>query len=360
MKTFEKLTPKRFIKDKLKRAFACFDLWTIRSKVRRLRRSNKRAIFLFMSPRYGNLGDQAIVLAELQTFADAGKADNVVEVFVETLLLIKDKLPGIITPPDIIAVTGGGFLGAIYPQSEGIIRELVIRTYRDNKIVVLPQTYFYPNTEESRRELELSRECYPGHKNLTVYARELNTYGFLRENFKGVNVKSAPDMVLSLKKSEPPLRRSGCLAILRSDIESVLSSEIRNAIIKFSAGGNIKLTFDDTCTKRFIPPGKRRREVGDFLNKIKRARFVVTDRLHGMIFCAITGTPCLALDNVSKKISGVYRDWLPDIENIVLYDGEESIPALLKRVSELAPRTYDNGRFVSLHREVMKNEFEFD
>jgi pyruvyl transferase EpsI len=352
MRAFKKLIHAPFIKSKLKRAVACFDLWRIRSKVRKLRRNGKRAIFLFMSPRYGNLGDQAIALAELQMFADAGKADSVVEVFSDTLLLIKDKLPGIITALDIIAVTGGGFLGAIYPKSEYLVREFVIRTYRDNKIVILPQTYFYPDTEEGRKEMELSRRCYAAHENLTVYARELNTYSFLMENFKGINVRAVPDMVLSLKKYEPRLGRNGCLAILRDDIETVLLPEIRNSIINFCLDNDIKLNFDDTCTTKFISPKERRREVEGFLDKIKRARFVVTDRLHGMIFCAITGTPCLALDNVSKKISGLHRDWLSDIKNIVMYDGSESISTLLKRVSKFAPCAYDNTKFAHLFKVI--------
>jgi pyruvyl transferase EpsI len=354
---FEKLIRASLIKDKLKKTIAHFDLWKIRSKVQKLRRNNKRAIFLFMSPRYGNLGDQAIALAELQMFADAGKSDNVVEVFGETLLFIKDELPEIITALDVIAVTGGGFLGAIYPKSESIVRELVVRTYKENKIVILPQTYFYPDTEESRQEMELSIEYYAGHKNLTVYARELNTYRFFQENFKCVNVRAVPDMVLSLEKSEPKLCRNGCLAILRDDVETVLSPEIRDSIIKFSLENNIKLKFSDTCTTRFIHPWERKREVEGFLNNIKRAQFAVTDRLHGMIFCAITGTPCLALDNVSKKISGLYRDWLADTKNIIMYDGTENISTLLKQVSEFAPCVYDNGRFAHLYKELANNEF---
>ena len=53
------------------------------------------------------------------------------------------------------------------------------------------------------------------------------------------------------------------------------------------------------------------------LNKIwtafKKSKVVVTDRLHGMIFCAITKTPCVAIDNSNHKISGVYDAWLKDI-----------------------------------------------
>ena len=38
--------------------------------------------------------------------------------------------------------------------------------------------------------------------------------------------------------------------------------------------------------------------------------FVITDRLHGMIFSYICGTPCIAFDNKTHKVSGVYNSWL--------------------------------------------------
>ena len=37
---------------------------------------------------------------------------------------------------------------------------------------------------------------------------------------------------------------------------------------------------------------------------------LVTDRLHGMIFSYLVGTPCIVLDNKTKKVSGVYNSWL--------------------------------------------------
>ena len=53
-----------------------------------------------------------------------------------------------------------------------------------------------------------------------------------------------------------------------------------------------------------------------FLNRIASKELVVTDRLHCMIFCAITETPCIAFDNSNKKISGVYKAWLSNLHYI--------------------------------------------
>ena len=53
---------------------------------------------------------------------------------------------------------------------------------------------------------------------------------------------------------------------------------------------------------------ERREEVIiEKLNEFRRYKLVITDRLHGMILSVISGTPWLARDNSSKKVSGVYE-----------------------------------------------------
>ena len=43
---------------------------------------------------------------------------------------------------------------------------------------------------------------------------------------------------------------------------------------------------------------------------------VITDRLHGMLFSAITNTPCIVFDNSYGKISSLYDTWLKDNNGI--------------------------------------------
>ena len=50
-------------------------------------------------------------------------------------------------------------------------------------------------------------------------------------------------------------------------------------------------------------------------------RSLITDRIHGMLFAAVTGTPCIALDNVSKKVSGAY-EWIQYLDYIQFKDEE--------------------------------------
>ena len=66
----------------------------------------------------------------------------------------------------------------------------------------------------------------------------------------------------------------------------------------------------------------KRNVVQEKLNQFASAKFVVTDRLHCMIFCTLVGTPCIAMDNSSKKVKGVYEKWLKDLDYIVFCENE--------------------------------------
>lgn len=43
-----------------------------------------------------------------------------------------------------------------------------------------------------------------------------------------------------------------------------------------------------------------------------KSELVITDRLHAMIFCYLTNTPCLALPNANGKSENIYYQWLKE------------------------------------------------
>ena len=66
---------------------------------------------------------------------------------------------------------------------------------------------------------------------------------------------------------------------------------------------------------------EREQSVREKLEEFSQAELVITDRLHGMIFSAITSTPCIAMDNLSRKVSGGY-EWLKYLEYIQMVEPE--------------------------------------
>jgi pyruvyl transferase EpsI len=72
----------------------------------------------------------------------------------------------------------------------------------------------------------------------------------------------------------------------------------------------------DTVIPRNLKLEERDTILDAKLDEFKQAALVVTDRLHGMVFAAITATPCIVLPNSYHKIKGLYDDWLTHLPYI--------------------------------------------
>ena len=58
------------------------------------------------------------------------------------------------------------------------------------------------------------------------------------------------------------------------------------------------------CVKLPVLIKDRKIQIELKLKEFCSAELVVTDSLHAMIFCAITGTPCIVLNSKSPKLKG--------------------------------------------------------
>ncbi len=61
----------------------------------------------------------------------------------------------------------------------------------------------------------------------------------------------------------------------------------------------------------------RKEQVYNKLAQIQDSGLVVTDTLHCMISAALTGTPCIAFNNLSGKVENVYK-WIEKMPYIQL------------------------------------------
>jgi pyruvyl transferase EpsI len=97
----------------------------------------------------------------------------------------------------------------------------------------------------------------------------------------------------------------------------------------------MQIDYQDTSTVidrrvgRFSRKGELYRKWSEFAH----ARLVITDRLHGMIFAAITGTACIALDNRSGKVSGSY-EFIKDLDYIRFLASPDGIEQLIMEMYE--------------------------
>lgn len=129
-------------------------------------------------------------------------------------------------------------------------------------------------------------------------------------------------MVLYLDRSNASAEREGVYICLREDQESVLQKEQRNRVktALFDEFGEIK-AFTTTVGRR-VSRDTREQELEALWSMLQSAEAVVTDRLHGMIFCALTGTPCVVIRSFDHKVMEGYQ-WLKEIPMMKLIEQPE-------------------------------------
>ncbi len=282
---------------------------------------NKK-IILLNTPAHGNLGDQAITLAELRYFSDNFSLE-VLEINSYEIDKYMDIWSHFVRKKDLIIINGGGYLGNLWLNEEIRCRK-IISTFKSNKIVIFPQTIYYTDDEIGLCELNNSKEIYQSHKNITLFLRDKNSYQFAFDNFVIKKIYLVPDMVTYLNYSQLENKsRNGILFCLRKDKEKLIDDNIINEIIIFIEKKGFHYKCTDTVINENINTNNREYYVECKLNEFKEAELVITDRLHGMLFAAITGTPCIAFDNISKKVSGVY-EWINYLNYIYIINYEKN------------------------------------
>lgn len=282
---------------------------------------NRNNIFILNTPEHGNLGDHAITLATQKFIKDNYPYFDIIEVTSMQYKRTKKVLKHKILKDNIIIINGGGYLGNLWPHENRRVED-IIDSYKNNKILIFPQTITISNDQQA---LDL-KDSYSKHKNLYIALREENSYSLV-VNKKLVprdRIYLCPDLVLYLGPYKISKDRRGYLICFRDDKEKIITDSEENVIeeiLKKKWGVNGERI--STVIDKEIAPPDRKKEIEKMLSKFASTELVVTDRLHGMIFAAITETPCIVLDNISRKVSGVYR-WIKNLDYIFFIDKTNS------------------------------------
>lgn len=271
-------------------------------------------IYLIGTPTHENIGDQAIAYAEKQFLKDKFPNINVYEILDDDYFANFYCLKKYIKPEDIIFLHGGGNFGIEYFEHE-LIRRSVISNFKNNKIIVFPQTIDFGNSHKGKKELEKSAMIYGKHTRLYMFAREKYSYEILKTNFSQNNILFSPDIVMYLNKQKN-CERKNIMVCLRNDIEKILSKEEENHIKTF-VNEYKDVIFTDMMWHEKFDVLKQASLLELKWDSFRDAKCIITDRLHGMVFAAITGTPCIVFENYNHKVKGTY-EWLKHLDYIYL------------------------------------------
>ena len=167
----------------------------------------------------------------------------------------------------------------------------------------------------------------------------------MKKYFPTVKCILVPDIVTILNTDIEKYDRKGILLCMRADREKSISDTDMDSIVQVlhDKFPNEDIQYTDTVIKKCISPQSREKEVGEKLNQFAKSKLVVTDRLHGMIFAAITGTPCIALSNSNGKVPAVY-EWIKNNEYIIFIENCSKVSEVLSKINLDKKYTYDKER----------------
>lgn len=315
--------------------------------IRRIKSVDKDTFFLLYTPTHGNLGDHAIAMAETR-FMDKNKICYTEFNDREIYLLNKYNKLSVFNRRKIL-LHGGGYLGTLWPKAEMTIRAIIESCPKSN-ILLFPNTVYYEDNHQL--SIEDSIRIYNSNPRLTVCTREKISYDLVANMYN--NVKLVPDMVLSMNQIEGTYERNGCLVCLRNDIEKTMADGYRNQLVSTISrlfGENI--TYTDMVVDYRISKEDRENELNKKFSQFLKAKLVITDRLHGMIFSAITGTPCFVINSKSPKVKGCY-EWIKNLGYIIFVENTNEIEHIYNRLQGRKYK-YDNSHLTDYYDELVKS-----
>ncbi|MGV8984108.1 polysaccharide pyruvyl transferase family protein [Clostridium sp.] len=312
---------------------------------------NIQRIFIFGTPSHGNLGDHAIAYAQRKMVEDYFPDCRIIEIVTDDVNKHMKSLRKAVNKNDILLFCGGGNLGDEYFWEEES-RRRIISKFPNNNIIIFPQTIYFKKDKFGEKQLKITRKIYNKHKNLTIVAREKISFDLMIQAFQNNNVILTPDIVMYLNKTDLTIQRKGALICTRSDMESTLTDEKKNSIRSTVQKYYDNISTTDTVVDHLIPSEQREEELNLKFSEFRKAELVITDRLHGMVFAAITSTPCIVIGNYNHKVKGTYQ-WLKHLSYIKFIESIDEIDKYIRELKGMENTPYDSEFAMEYYQKII-------
>jgi len=305
-------------------------------KFRKYKNIKKIIYAISPSPNLSNMGDHAQAVAITKWLKDNFDGYVLLEFNKDEIYRYFISIKKIVSNEDLIFLQSGGNLGDRGIWSENA-RRLIIQNFPENKVISLPQTIFFSDTPRGRKELEITKNIYNKHKDLTIFARDEYSFRLAKEYFPKCKVMLFPDFVLYLEPyTDSGIKREKVLLCLRRDNESSVDKETKDYIIKSIKNADEDYDEYDTILNRYILKKDREEELHIALRYFKQHKLVITDRLHGTIFSVITNTPCIALKTADHKLTESVK-WFRKLNYVFYVDKYSELPQKISKALNVVP-----------------------
>jgi pyruvyl transferase EpsI len=135
--------------------------------------------------------------------------------------------------------------------------------------------------------------------------------------------------------------REGILMCLRKDAEGLFSQKQKEDLYDILNQNNLNMKKTDTVVDYAVKQWNREEEIKKQLEEFAKAKLVITDRLHGMVFATITNTPCIVFSNYNYKVEGVYQ-WIKEVDKNIIF--EKDINNIQNDIEELLKNNTENKK----------------
>jgi len=318
----------------------------------------KKICYVFFSTDYANLGDHAMSLAQVEILSQMNF--NVVEISVNDTIKYVQYIKKNIRKGDIITLKGGGNIGIEYFREE-MYRRYIIKNFKNNRIVCFPQTIYFPENRIGKAEFKKTMVIYSKNKNFHLFTRDVVSYNIAKNNIKNINIRLVPDIAFlleGLEKYKVSYNYNKVILCLRNDVEKKCSKKDREEIQEIAKKYYKNIYIIDTIKDYKVTKTNRKYELENIWKEFGTAKLIITDRLHGMIFAALIGIPCIALENYNYKISGTY-EWISALKYIkfIKYDKNSINQAIVElnkidRDNIYFPKNEFNEHFKEIYRSL--------
>ncbi|SCY42603.1 MULTISPECIES: polysaccharide pyruvyl transferase family protein [Butyrivibrio] len=280
------------------------DFWTLKNRINNIGQSGVVDV-LVGTPLHQNIGDHIIAEAEKQFLLRCQK--EVIEIPMEAFVYFKGRIQNKIDYIGTVYISGGGWLGNLWPEDENNFLNM-IKVFENKRIVVFPQTVYYDDSLESTLK-KREKEVLSNKSDLYFCARERTTYDYAKNNYVGVNVYLFPDIAFFENFDDMLERKKNSNVVgvcLRNDREKDVDCNISDQLKQH----NYEIRKVNTIYPHRVHLADRKQAISKVVRDFLKCNCVITDRLHAMILSAILGIPCIAIDNKTHKVRGIYDEWL--------------------------------------------------